>query len=288
MPSSISTRSVANVEVSFGTFANFNAKIYAASREEGSGLNLVAFVNGKVVKPTQQYAVNGTVIPYANLERGVEVGDDTFIVVPKADIEACKAATSKQLEITKFIPLGEVDPLFFDKSYFLAPNVDKKDKSANPKSVVSYALLLKVMEVNGLVGQAKLEMRGKEHNVIVRASAGRLMLHTLFNASEVRTIDLQRPTFAITDEMLTVGTALVNQLAGSFEPTALRSDSDDKLNTLITRKIAESKGEPVAAEGAADSTANPADDFMAALTASLHAANAKKAAAQASDEKVVA
>ena len=274
MPSSISTRSIANVTVSFGTFANFEAKIYAAAREEGSGLNLVAMVDGKAVKPVQQYAVNGTVIPWASLLRGYEMGDDTFVVIPQSEIDATKAPTSKQLEITKFIPLAEVDPLFFDKSYFITPNVDKKDKSANPKSVVNYALLLKVMETNKLVGQGKLEMRGKEHNVIIRATAGRLMLHTLFNANEVRTIDIQRPTFAVTDEMVTMGTALVGQLAGHFDPLALTSSDSVKLEALIARKVAEAKGNPVPeTETAAPS--NDADDLVALLAKSLHAAGVK-------------
>ena len=274
MPSSISTRSIANVTVSFGALANFEAKIYAAAREEGSGLNLVAIVDGKVVKPTQQYAVNGKVISWDNLERGIEVGDDSFIVISKSDIEATKAKTNKTVAITKFVPL--FDPLFFDKSYVLTPNPDKKDKNPNAPSIVSYALLLKVMEVNGLVGQAKLEMRGKEHNVIVRASAGRLMLHTLFNASEIRTVEVKRPTFAITDELVAAGTTLVNTLLGTFEPKALVSESDEALNKLISRKIAESKGQAVPADSTTEApVANESDALLAALTASLHAVGAK-------------
>ena len=274
MQRSISTRSIANVTVSFGTFASLEAKIYAAAREEGSGLNLVAMIDGKAVKPVQQYAVNGKVISYGNLLRGYEMGDDSYVVIPQSEIDATKATTSKQLEISAFIPLAEVDPLFFDKSYFLAPNVDKKDKSANPKSVVNYALLLKVMETNSLVGQGKLEMRGKEHNVIIRATAGRLMLHTLFNSNEVRTVDIQRPTFAVTDEMAAMGTALVSQLAGHFDPTALTSSDSVKLEALIARKVAEAKGEPVQAETASAPT-NDADDLVALLAKSLHAAGVK-------------
>jgi DNA end-binding protein Ku len=274
MPSSISTRSIANVTVSFGTFANLEAKIFAAAREEGSGLNLVAKdANGVYVKPTQQYAVAGKVIPWNDLERGYEMGDENFVVISKAELDSTKATSSKQLDITSFIPLTEVDPLFYDKSYFLVPNVDKKDKSANPKAVVNYALLLRVMEVNGLVGQAKLEMRGKEHNVIVRATAGRLMLHTLFNSNEVRSIDIQRPTFAVTDEMVMVGTTLVSQLAGHFDPTALTSSDSVKLEALIARKVAEAKGNPVPSETAAPT--NAADDLMAALLASLKANGVK-------------
>jgi non-homologous end joining protein Ku len=115
MQRSISTRSIANVTVSFGALANFEAKIYAAAREEGSGLNLVAIVDGKVVKPTQQYAVNGKVISWDNLERGIEVGDDSFIVISKSDIEATKAKTNKTVAITKFpspksIPCSSTSP----------------------------------------------------------------------------------------------------------------------------------------------------------------------------------
>ena len=276
MATSISTRSIANVTVSFGALANFEAKIFAAAREEGSGLNLVAVVDGKAQKPTQQYAVNGKVIPFNDLLRGVELGDDSFVVIPKDDIEACKAKTNKTVAISKFIPLAEVDPLFFDKSYVLAPNKDKKDKNPNAPAIVSYALLLKVMEVNGLVGQAKLEMRGKEHNVIIRASAGRLMLHTLFNASEIRTVEILRPTFEITDQLVAAGSALVSTLLGSFEPKALVSDSDEALNKLISRKIAESKGQAVPADTAsAAPVANESDALLAALTASLHAVGAK-------------
>src|ERR1043166_3847136 len=127
MPSSIRTRSIANVTVSLGALANFEAKIYAAAREEGSGLNLVAKnAAGKFVKPVQQYAVEGNVIPWNELERGVEMGDDSFVVISKQEIEATKVVKDEVLKITKFVSLHEVDPLYFDKSYFLVPNAEKK------------------------------------------------------------------------------------------------------------------------------------------------------------------
>ena len=288
MQSSISTRSISNVTVSFGTFASFESKIYAAAREEGSGLNLVAKnTAGVFVKPSQQYAIDGKVIPWNDLERGYEMGDDTFVMIPKPEIEACKAPGSKQVEITKFIPLSQVDPLYFDKSYVLAPNVDKKDKSANPKSVTSYALLLAVLTKIGKVGQAKLELRGKEHNVIIRAGGANgdvLMLHTLFNTSEIRNVSVQRPTFdvATNEELVNVGTLLVNQLSANFDAKALTSTSDEKLSAVIDRMVAESLG--VTAANSTAPPVNEADTLLAALAASLHATGTKVV----KDEKVTA
>jgi len=281
MQRSISTRSISNVTVSFGAFASFEAKIFAASREEGSGLNLVAKnAAGVFVKPTQSYMLEGKVVPYNDLERGYQMGDESFVVLTKAEIDSTKSPGSKQVEISKFIPLSQVDPIYFDKTYVLTPNVDKKDKSANPKSVTSYALLLAVLKKTNKVGQAKLELRGKEHNVLIRAAqtpdGDVLMLHTLFTYNEIRSVNVQRPTFDIAsnDELVNTGIALIGQLAGDFVPTALESANDNAMEALIARKIAITKGE-APAEAAPDagsgSTAVTADDIMAALKASLAA-----------------
>lgn len=280
MATSISTRSIANVTLSFGAFANFEAKIFAAAREEGTGLNLVAVVETTigdvvtktVVKPVQQYAVNGTVIPFDKLQRGVERGDDSFILIPQNEIEACKAATNKAVAITKFIPLTQVDPVYFDKSYILAPNVDKKDKNPNSPAIVAYALLLATLEAVGMVGQAKLEMRGKEHNVIIRASNGVLMMHTMFNTSEIRSAEIKRPTFEMSAELVEQGKLLINSLAGSFEADKLTSTSDEKLAALIARKIAQSDGTVTAEASETETPSNGADALLNALKASVNAA----------------
>jgi DNA end-binding protein Ku len=281
----VATHTVKKVLISFGAFAQFNGKLLSAAREEGTGLKMVVKNDeGKVVQASQMYTAGGKQYSFQEVGRALEVGEGDFLWIEKEELDACKAPSSPEVKITKFVPLSQVDPVFFDSSYYIAPDPGK-DKNLNNAAIVAYALLLETLKVAQYVGVAKMEIKGKEHNVIIRVGPDNtLMLHTIFCSSDIRTVNILRPTVAITDQMVEMGLKLIDSMCVDFDPTSVESESDAKFEEMIARKKAEAKGDVSGTAHSAattSSTANAADALLAALTASLHQAGVKVVA----DEK---
>ena len=276
----VATHTVKKVLISFGAFAQFNGKLLSAAREEGTGLKMVVKNDeGKVVQASQMYTAAGKQYSFQDVGRALEVGDGDFLWLEKSEIDECKAPSSPEVKITSFVPLVDVDPVFFDSSYYIAPDPGK-DKNVNAAAVVAYALLLETLKKAKKVGLAKMEIKGKEHNVIIRVGPDNtLMLHTIFCSSDIRTANILRPSIEITEPMLAMGVQLIDSLSVPFDPTNITSESDAKFEAMIARKKAEANGDAPAATPTQSSTANAADALLAALTASLHSAGVKVVAA---------
>jgi DNA end-binding protein Ku len=265
--SASAVRSYKNVTLSLsGTFISFPASLLAAAREESNGFRL-SVNEGGVAKPVSQFytAGDGKYLTIGQLDRAVEVGDK---LVPLTDIElkSTKIEGSKGIEITSFVPLSQVDPVFFVKSYVINPNTDPKKGDA--KAGLLYKLLLTLMVSKGKVGLAKMFDRDREYNVIVRPTfdGSMLMLHTIYTSAEVRTINVNT-NYDVNPEHLAMFSTLVDNLSAPFDPKGIVSTTDSKVSALIARKTAEAQGMP--SPDAAASPAEPTDDILAALQASL-------------------
>lgn len=276
----VATHSVKNCRVTFGALLGFDAKIMSAAREEGTGLKMVVKTDdGKIVPASQIYTANGKYYNFQDVGRGIEQGDGTFLWIEKAEIDACKAPSNPEIAITKFFPMSEVDPIFFDSGYFISPDPGKlkKGQMANPNSQtsVAYATLLDVMKEVGLVAQATVEFKGKEHNVIIRVyndgAQDVLMLHTIYTSADVRTVNIVRPTVPVSGQLKTLCAELIAGMTTSFNSDEIVSASDAKFNALIERKQAEIAGSATPAAGVVTPMGSTAeDDLVAKLTASLN------------------
>lgn len=271
-------RAYKNITISLGAFTTFPAKLVAAAREEGTGLRLAVIENGEA-KPVSQFytADNTNYFPIGQLGRAVEVGEN-LVPVTEAERAGLKVAGSKMIDITKFVDLYTVDPVFFDKSYVIVPDVDPK--KGNPNAANLYHLMLQVMVAKKLVGMAKMTDRDKEYNVIIRPSfdGTTLMLHTIFTSNEVRRIPIPAATLEFNPAHIAMGYSLIDSLAGTFDPNNITSESDNLMAALVARKTAIANG-TITAEVVdtpkESSTASAADSLTAALTASLYAAGVK-------------
>lgn len=261
-------RSVKNATLRFGAFVNLQIKLYSAARDEGSGLNLVhEHVDGSIVKINEHIHCSGcnSTIPREQLKRGKETSKNTYVIIDDSEIKSCTAPDSSDIVIEKFVDLKEVDPVFFDKSYFLAPD-EKKTNSHN----IAYELLLRCMQEKGVAGVATLTMKGTFHNVFIRVYQNGLMLHTIFNYSEIRTIE-DRKKVEVNNEHLRLCGMLVDTLVSKFDPTSITNPFADKLQEIITAKTAFSFAEPTGTPRPS-STAQAGDSILTALAASLQKA----------------
>ena len=265
-------RSYKNVNLSLkGTFLSFPASLLSAASEESSGFRL-AVVTGNEAKPVSQFytADSKNYFTIGQLGRAIEVGDN-LIPLTAEDLASTKVSGSKAVEISEFVPLEEVDPVFFIKSYVLNPNTDPKKGDA--KAGVMYKLLLTVMVNRGMVGLAKMFDRDREYNVIVRPTfdQSKLMLHTIYTSAEVRNI-VVNTNYDVNPEHLAMFSTLVGDMSKPFKSQGVISTTDSKVAALIARKTAEATG-PTDGQPSTDpaEAAAAADPLLAALRASLKA-----------------
>ena len=197
------------------------------------------------------------------LVKGWEVSKGQFVIVEDADLEAIEQRdTSRAIEISRFVPLAEVDPLFFDRTYYLAPSSAEAQRRP-------YVLLLDAMKETGMAGIGRMVIRGNENFVLIRAKGDALVLETLFLAEDVRSqaeIDEAVEAVDVKEPELELARQLIDSLVGDWEPEALQSEYRQNLRKLLEAKLAGeeiAKPEPV--------TEAPVVDLMEALKKSVAA-----------------
>jgi DNA end-binding protein Ku len=203
------------------------------------------------------------------LVRGWEVAKGEFVIVEDADLEAIEQNDdSRSIEITRFVPIGEVDPIYFDRTYFLAP-------SDTPAQRRPYVLLLDALKETEMAALGRFVLRGQEHFSLIRPRGDALALETLFLAEDVRSqaeIEEAVESTEVKDAELELARQVIESLAGEFDPEELESEYRRDLRAMLEAKLAGeeiSRPEPVEAE-------TPVVDLMEALRASVAAASGKK------------
>jgi DNA end-binding protein Ku len=206
------------------------------------------------------------------LVRGWEVAKGQFVIVEDADLEAIEQHdTSRSIEISRFVTLEEVDPIFFDRTYFLVPA--GAEAARRP-----YVLLLEAMKQAGVAALGRFVLAGKEKLCLIRPMGDALALETLFVNEDVKDhteIDDLVGSAEVKGPELDLAKQIIASLSGPFEPEALRSEYRESLKELLEAKLA---GQEIEVPEAPAPT--PVVDLMEALRASVAAASAKKPAAE--------
>jgi DNA end-binding protein Ku len=201
--------------------------------------------------------------------KGWEVAKGQFVVVEDADLEALSTADdSRTIAITRFVELDQVDPIFFDRTYFLAP----ADAAAQRRP---YVLLLEAMKETNTAAVGKFVRQGAEHFCLIRPKGNALALETLFLAEDVRSqaeIEEAVEEIDVKDAELELARQVIGSLAADFEPQELVSEYRRDLKALLEAKLA---GEEIAAPEPEEEVA-PVVDLMEALRASVAEAQGKK------------
>ena len=224
-------------------------------------------------------ADTGEDVPDDHIVKGYEISKGRYVVVDPDELEPFIPAATRSIDLEEFVDLDQIDPVYFDTPYIVAP-----DKTPKP-----YVLLARAMEQAGKVGIGRFVMRNKQYVCAVRASEGKLLMSTMVFADEVvdaggidelEVLD----TIDVSDKEIRMAEALVDSLAGDFDPAKYRDEYREQVLDLIKRKAEGEELEAPAAVAAAPKVV----DLMAALEASVKAAkDARKrhpAAGPAEDE----
>jgi DNA end-binding protein Ku len=194
------------------------------------------------------------------LVKGWEVAKGEFVVVEESDLEAVALQRSQSIEILRFVALADVDPVYFDKTYYLAP-------ATTPAQRRPYVLLLRAMEETGMAAIGKFVLWGKENLCLIRPRGDSLALETLFFAEDVRShqeIEEAVEETEVKKPELTLARQVIESLVGEFEPAEFENEYRRDLRAMLEAKLA---GQEVAKPEPVPET--PVVDLMDALKKSV-------------------
>jgi DNA end-binding protein Ku len=234
-------------------------RLYTATSPGGVSFNLLHATCGSRIRQQTFCPTCNTVVERSELVKGYEFTRDQYVRVTDAELKALEGEASQVIDIAEFVPLAQVDPIYFEKTYYLG--ADKGGDKA-------YRLLADALDRSQRVALATFVMRGKESLVLIRAAQGGLMLHTMFFADEVRSFgEIDKGASArIKDGELDLALQLVSGLASdAFAPERYSDQYRQRVLDLINRKV---EGQEVTAAAPAPPRAHVID-LMEALKESL-------------------
>ena len=209
-----------------------------------------------------------------DIVRGVELPTGDFVTVSDEEIESLTPERSRTIDIEEFVDLAEIDPIFFEKSYYVAP-------TRNTGADKPYVLLLRAMQAANMVGIGRFVLRTKPHLVAIRPLENALSLETLFFGDEVRSAEeiARLPKVDVNERELKMAKQLITALSTEWIPEKHADTYREELLELLRSKPATQRAEEPAVASA------PVDDLMAALKASVEAAKRKGEVARAPRKK---
>jgi DNA end-binding protein Ku len=242
-------------------------RLYSAARGESISFNQLHKADNSRVKQVLYCQLEDKPIPRSEIVKGYEYEKDKYVVVEDEEIKKVAPKTAKTMEVLEFVKSDEVDPIFFESSYYLAPD------EAGEKP---YALLFEALRKTACVGVAKIAMHNREHIVILRPGPHGILLHTMYYRDEIRQVEEFRTDRSLVKEKeLELATTLVQSLQAPFEPEKYKDEYRENLKAMIQAKI---EGKEIVEPAPAAQKA-PVIDIMEALKMSL--AQAKKPVASA-------
>jgi DNA end-binding protein Ku len=294
-------RSIWTGAISFG-LVTVPVKLYSAVNRKTVRFHQLSGKTGVRIAQKRVDPQSGEEVAYEDIVKGYELSPDRYVVIEPGELETLQPKKTKTIEIEDFVELSQIDPIFYDHPYYLAPG---------PGGAKPYRLLLEAMAETEKVAIARVVIRSKEQLVAIRAMGDVLEMATMLFADEVSSPDrldeLPDPKeVKTTKREVDVAKQLIGSLAGDFEPDKYRDTYRADVLALIERKA---EGKEIAIQPEAEDVPEPAPDLMSALKASLEAvrkhgaddsddakptrkaakkAPAKKAAAKASAAKASA
>jgi DNA end-binding protein Ku len=264
----MAARSIASLTISFGLVA-IPVKLYSATQASGAiSFNLLHRTCGSRVR--QQYFCVKEDIPVSRDEmvKGFEFAKDQYVIFTPDELKALEETATQRVDITEFVPLDGVDPVYYDKAYYLAP-----DKGgAKP-----YALLTRALQDSGLCAIGRWAARGKEYIVMLRPVGDGMVMQQLMYADEVRSIDeLEIPRAEVREGELKLARQLIEQSGvDRFDPSGFKDDVKARIHAAIEQKVA---GQQITVSEEPREGGAQIIDLMEALRASLEKAPRKSAA----------
>jgi len=232
-------------------------KLFSAARSETVSFNQLHASDHSRVKQTLFCQAEDKAISRSEIVKGYEYEKDKYVVIDEEDIKKAAPPSSKSMEILEFVKTDEVDAVYYESSYYMAPD------EAGEKP---YALLFEALKRSGFVGIAKVAMHNREHIVILRPGKRGILMHTMYYEDEVRKVEeFRTDTTMVKEKELDLAMTLISSLATAFEPIKYKDTYRENLMSMIQAKV---QGREVVQPPEVQQLA-PVVDIMEALKASL-------------------
>ena len=260
-------RAIWSGTIGFGLVA-VPVKLYSALNRKTVRFHQLSGKTGVRVAQKRVDPQSGEEVPYEQIVKGYEIAPDRYVVIEPGELESLQPKKSRTIEIEDFVELAEIDPIFYEHPYYLAPA---------PGGAKPYRLLLEAMRDTGRVAIARVVMRSKEQLVAIRPMGDVLEMATMLFGDEILPPDqlgeiAEVAEVKTTKRELDVAKQLVDSLAADFNPDSYRDTYREEVLALIERKA---QGEEIAVQPAAEEDVAPVPDLMSALKASLDAVRAR-------------
>jgi DNA end-binding protein Ku len=239
-------------------------KLFSGARSSGISFNMLH--RDDLSRLKQQYVclADGKVVERSEIVKGYEFRKDEYVVIEPEEIKKIEPKTAKTMEILEFVKTSEVDPVYFESSYYMIPD----EAGRRP-----YALLTKAMEKSEYVAIAQLTMHNREYTVFLRPHEGGMMLHTMYYEEEVRKVEgFGAPDVELKESEVKVAHQLIEALAADWDPEKYHDSFQDNLKNMIQTKLEGGK----IAEIEKPKKLAPVVDLMSALKQSLAEMEGKK------------
>jgi DNA end-binding protein Ku len=266
-------RSIWRGAVSFG-LVSIGVKLYSATEDKDIRFHQVHAADGGRIKYKRACSIDGEEVEFSDIAKGYELPDGQVVILTDEDFEQLPLSTRREIEVLEFVDQDEIDPIHYEKTYYLEPD---------GPAVRPYVLLRDALENAGQVAITKIAIRQRESLAAMRVLDGVLVLHTMRWPDEIR-----RPDFAFLDEDVTVrpqelqmAEALIGSMSGKFDPTEFTDDYREAMTALLEAK--QSGGEVQQVPETAD-TGGAVVDLMSALRRSVERARGGDAADDTADD----
>src|SRR6202011_4870291 len=255
-------RAIWSGAISFG-LVNVPVKLYSATSPKTVRFHQLSAKTGTRIRQKRVDPSTGDEVAFDDIVKGYELTPERYVLISTEELEALDPKATKTIDIEDFVDLDEIDPIYFDHSYYLVPTAG----GAKP-----YRLLLEAMRESGKVGIGRVVLRSKQQLCALRPSGDVLTMSTMLFGDEVLAPDRLDELDAVSaaegsKRELTMAQQLIDSLSSTFEPEKYRDEYRERVLELIERKAA---GEEIAVQPATEEPA-AAPDLMAALEASLAA-----------------
>jgi DNA end-binding protein Ku len=262
-------RAIWSGAISFG-LVNVPVKLYSATSPKTVRFNQLSGRTGARIKQKRVDASTGEEVPFEEIVKGFELAPDRYVRIEPEELEALDPRATHTIDVEQFVKLEEIDPIFYDSTYYLAPAAG---------GAKAYKLLLDAMEDEGKVAIARIVLRTKQQLCALRPAGGVLALSTMLFGDEINSpteldgLDALADASA-TEQELQMARQLIDSLSADWDPAAFKDDYRQRVLELIERKASGEELTPAPAEA----QEAPVPDLMAALEASLAALGAGKPA----------
>ncbi len=256
--------------VSFG-LVSVPVKLYSATESHDVSFRQVHACDGGRIKYQRVCSIDGEEVPYADIAKGFETEDGEMVVLTDDDLAALPSTSSREIAVEKFVPSGQIDPMLFEKSYYLEP----EKSGAKP-----YALLRQALLDADRMAVVTVALRQRTSIAVLRVRDDVIVLQTMMWPDEIRTPDFGIDAGEVKDSEVAMAQMLVETLAGDFDASEFEDDYAEAVGELVKTKI---EGGDLTRTPTSAKTGGEVVDLLAALQRSVQ--HAKTARGEDADEK---